>query len=127
MVGRCEGLPAGVAAVEILAAPATHRDAPHLKQQTRMELPGPCYQRPPRIPHRVQATRGNQKQVLAQPPWLLSPRDATRAGGAGSAGASLKVFPAHLAQLGALAFLPLGFVLTAVSIPPVTPRVIPDR
>lgn len=107
--------------MEILAALANHRDAPHLKQQTRSELPGPL------IPHRVQATRGNQKQVLAQPPWLLSPRDATRAGGAGSAGASLKVFSAHLAQLGALAFLPLGFVLTAVSIPPVTPRVIPDR
>lgn len=59
----------------------------------RALLPGP------RIPHRVPA----------QPPWLLSPRDATRAGGTGSAGASLKVFSAHLAQLGALAFLPPRF------------------
>lgn len=112
--------------VEILAAPATHRDVPTFKATHRLGvaralLPGP------RNPHRVQATRGNQKQVPAQPPWLLSPRDATRAGGAGSAGASLKVFSAHLARLGTLAFLPLGFVLTAVSIPPVTPRVIPDR
>ena len=51
------------------------------------------------------------------------------AGGAceGPGGGGLKVLPAHLAQLGALAFLSPGFVLTAVSIPPVTPRVIPDR
>ena len=39
----------------------------------------------------------------------------------------LKVLPAHLARWGALASLPPGFVLPAVSIPPVTPRASPDR
>lgn len=114
-----------------IGRPSYSLGRPPLKQQTRSGVPRALLSGP-RIPHRVQATRGNQKQARARPPWLQSPRDATGvlgegAGGAGAAGASLKVLSAHLAQLGALAFLPLGFVLTAVSIPPVTPRVIPDR
>lgn len=69
---------------------------------------------------------------LGRPGRLCNPRVMQRgAGGAcgvgGGGGGVLQVLPAHLAQLGALAFLPPGFVLTAVSIPPVTPRVIPDR
>lgn len=59
-----------------IGRPSYSLGAPHLKQQTRSGVPRALLPGP-RIPHRVQATRGNQKQVRAQPLWLQSPRDAT--------------------------------------------------
>lgn len=139
LVGRCEWLPVG--RVETQSPPFTHTQLkPHACPGSSPNLvPGLT----PSVSTRGSAAGSQRVQPLAVIRSSSGPGAPGRLGrlcnprvmqlGAGGAcggpggGGGLKVLPAHLAQLGALAFLSPGFVLTAVSIPPVTPRVIPDR
>lgn len=108
VVGRCEGLPVcvGGGGVEI--------PSPHLKEHTALEVPLSRFQGSPG--HSVSSpgpAGGSQRvqplAVIRSSPGSRARDAARRAGGAFGGRGRLKVLLAHLAQLGALAFLPPRF------------------